>query len=148
MSLNVRSIKALTAMSWFEDRRIDPSIWIDYLEKEEGYVVFEAAANFLRRFGGLEGTMPPSLSPVEKVHFNPIKAAETIYRDKVVAYEQRVKERLVIVGESNNSHLTLMISESGRLFAGYDDYLFLLGDDELEGLNKLFSGAKFAQVGL
>lgn len=146
MGLNVRSIKALTTMSWSEDRRVDPSSWLDFLEKEEGYAIFEAAENFLRRFGGLEGTAPESLSSVEKVHFNPIKAAETIYRDRVIAYEERAKERLVIVGESNNSHLTLMISESGRLFAGYDDYLFLLGDDELEGLNKLFSGDKYAQV--
>ncbi len=146
MGLNVRSIKALTAISWSEDRRVDPSFWLDFLEKEEGYAIFEAAENFLRRFGGLEGTVPASLSSVEKVHFNPIKAAETIYRDRVITYEERVKERLVIVGESNNSHLTLMISESGRLFAGCDDYLFLLGDDELEGLNKLFSGDKYAQV--
>lgn len=146
MSLSVRSINALTAISWSEDRCVDPSSWLDFLEKEEGYAIFEAAENFLRRFGDLEGTVPESLSSVEKVHFNPIKAAETIYRERVITYEERVKERLVIVGESNNSHLTLMISESGRLFAGHDDYLFLLGDDELEGLNKLFSDDRYTQA--
>ena len=50
------SEKALTALyeaGWSEERQIDPTPYIEMLEKE-GNVAFPAVVDFLRRFGGLE----------------------------------------------------------------------------------------------
>lgn len=147
MEINDEAKKILHSMSWSDRRHNDPSIYAEAL-KEEGYDVFPEALSFFSRFGGLEGKKPASRVPnaYESIHFNPIKAASTIYRERVSAYEQRVNERLVVVGESNNRHFVILISESGRMFSAFDDDLFLLGENQSDGLNTLLGSNEVIRI--
>lgn len=43
-------------------------------------------------------------------------------------------------------HMTLLISETGRMLAGYNDGLFLLGNDAIEGLNALFENKETPRI--
>jgi hypothetical protein len=47
---------------------------------------------------------------------------------RVDNYSARAGTRLLPVGESHRGHLTLLIGEDGRWFAGYDDVFGLIGE--------------------
>lgn len=147
MRIDKQAFDILQSMSWSEARRIDPAPFIAALE-EEGYRVFPAAVSFIERFGGLSGKKPGYRihDSWKEIHFDPRRTIQNIYRERVVEYECRIGEPLVAVGESDNMHMTLLISETGRMLAGYDDELFLLGNDPIEGLNALFENKETPRI--
>ena len=134
-------------MSWSESRKVDPTPFVVALEKE-GYRVFPLALSFIENFGGLCGKKPGYRvnGSWKEVHFDPRRAIQNVYRERVVDYESRVGESLVLVGESDDMHMALLISETGRMLAGYDDELFLLGDDPIEGLNALLENKEALRI--
>jgi hypothetical protein len=135
----------LRQMHWSEDRTIDTHSYLRRLS-EDGYTLSPPVESFLECFGGLEGLMPAYVenTKLERIHFDPVEAIGNIYREKVATYEERVGEPLVAVGEAYNGHLTLMLSATGRMYGGYDDFLCLLGNSAAEAIVTLFErkGAK------
>jgi hypothetical protein len=147
MKIEKQALDILQSMSWSESRRIDPAPFVAALE-EEGYYVFPLAVSFIENFGGLSGKKPGYRiqESWKEVHFDPCRAIQNIYRERVVEYESRTGESLVTIGESDNMHMTLLISETGRMLAGYDDELFLLGNNPIEGLNALLGNKEVPTI--
>lgn len=139
MSMSEVSLKYLTDGGWDETRSVDISPYVEVLQAE-GYDVNSFARDFLTKFGGLE-LMQPAFrveNKLEKLHFNPIIASDRTFRDHVEAYEERVNESLVIIGEALNGHFLLMMSDTGKVYGSYDKYLTILGNDYSEALDSLF----------
>jgi hypothetical protein len=141
MKLSEKTKEILLRAGWDELRQINISEHVLFL-KSEGYTITESAKKFIAEFGDLEIIHPAYRVKNEndKTHFNPSVAANHIYYERVETYEQKIREKLVVVGEAFNEHLILMISESGKFFGAYDDYLTLLGNDTYEGINSICEG--------
>jgi hypothetical protein len=121
---------------WTQERKIDITKIVKYLEKE-GYVVFEIVRDFLSQFGGMHFEIPIIGLPVmEKFNFDAIEAASGIYIELVKTYEECTAERMIPVGE-NNFHYTFFMSESGKMYAGFDDILVFLGNNYEDALEVL-----------
>ena len=146
MKISGPAYKYLTTMGWSESRRVDSTQAISALE-DDGYRLFPAAHEFLASLSGLEGDMPSFRSGgTERIHFKPDSAILNIYRERVETYEQRVGESLVVIGEANNGHMVLLLSETGRMFGGNDDFLCELGSSMADGLRSLFEGREGIEV--
>lgn len=135
------AIEAVMKSGWTVDRKIS----IDHYEKalkDELYILNEHIAEFLSQFGALEVTIPAYRDPKKSdcFHLDPLRAINHIYRERVETYEEHVKESLVVIGEAYSEHLTLMMSESGKVYGAYDDYLTLLGCNGFEALESLCCG--------
>ena len=89
----------------------------------EGYVLNANVLEFIQNFANLELDIPAFRveGKTDKLHFNLIKACEGIYPEKVKEeYEPRVGEALVVLGQAYSEHLTLMFSQSGKIYGAYD----------------------------
>jgi hypothetical protein len=124
---------------WDPERRIDTTEIVKVLNNE-GYQVNHYALEVIEQFGNLEFQHPSFKikNQTEKMHFNPLRACDHIYREKVEEYESRIGESLVVIGEAYNEHLILMASDSGNIYGGYDDYLTLLGNSIEDALKAIF----------
>ncbi|MFI8709564.1 SUKH-3 domain-containing protein [Bacillus sp. NPDC077411] len=133
---------------WMSNRETDISPFTTILE-EEGYFVSEASQEFLKQFGGLVLNQPAFkiLNELEKLHFDPILICEHVYRERVETYEERVEEPLVVIGEAYNEQLILMMSPSGKIYGGYDDYLTILGDNYDEAFEALYHPKDTPEIG-
>jgi SUKH-3 immunity protein len=141
MKINYLARKNLMDAGWAEGRNIDISSYVDALIKD-GYVVPEKCEAFLKEFGGLSGSMNKYASRgwVTLFHFDPIVAIGNVYRDRFSEYEDIFGESITLVGESDNNHLALGISKSGKFLGGFDDDIFIFGESIEDGLNTLFCG--------
>ena len=147
MSLSETSKMYLAKAGWDSSRRVDISLYVEGLQAE-GYEVSSCAREFLTQFGGLELLQPAFRvkNKLDKLHFKPLIASTDIFREKVQSYEERVYEPLVVVGEAYNGYLTLMISETGKVYGGYDSFLTFLGSDYTEALDSLFLCRKTPEI--
>ncbi|MCE3605158.1 SUKH-3 domain-containing protein [Massilia sp. P8910] len=129
----------LRKMGWTEHRAADPAPFLACLVAE-GYALFPIVRPFLQRFGGLGGDMPAYrvAGAFDRIDFQPAHAISCTCRAQVTEYEARVHEKLVPIGMAYNRHMTLLLSQSGRLFGGYDDFLCLIGNDVPEAMTNLF----------
>ncbi len=105
-----------------------------------------AVADFIKRFGGIEIHFPhPSSTKMKEdcFHFNIAKAiAHTDTHWITCNYSDRVGENLYIVGEAFHSSMVLCMSETGRYYAGADEYLVYLGEDINAALESLYTGGQ------
>ncbi|WP_308613263.1 SUKH-3 domain-containing protein [Massilia mucilaginosa] len=58
----------------------------------------------------------------------------------------RVHEKLIVIGMAYNRYMTLMLSESGRMLGGYDDFLCLIGTDVQDGMSNLFDRRQMPEL--
>lgn len=61
-------------------------------------------------------------------------------------YEKRVGEPMVVIGETYNEQLVLLMSECGKIYAAFDDFLAKLGDSFYEALNTFCESMEPQQV--
>lgn len=141
MKINHLALENLKDVGWTEGRNVDISSYVEVLVKD-GYIVPEKCKDFLREFGGLSGKMNKYAGRgwVTLFHFDPIVAIGNVYRDRFSEYEDFVGETITLVGESDNNHIALGVSDSGKFLGGFDDDLFIFGENIAEGLNTLFCG--------
>ena len=133
MGLSQEVKQFLKKFGWSDERKIDIKKQKTFLENE-GYEVFESAQRFLSSFADIRFEIPLDH---DKVHFDPIKAASNIFIENIKFYEERTGEKMIPVGE-NSYHYTLLLSISGKMYAGFDDFLFLLGDDYESAIETLY----------
>jgi hypothetical protein len=147
MKISNTTLKFLEKSGWNSCRNIDITIYQEAHEAE-GYKLSNIAEEFLKQFGGIEIVHPAFRVPnaFDKTHFDPIKAIRAIYRGNVEEYEERVGESMVLIGEAYNRHLVLLMSESGKIYGAYDDYLTKLGDNSYEALNALCESKETPEV--
>ncbi|MDQ1834242.1 SUKH-3 domain-containing protein [Massilia scottii] len=137
----------LRKMGWTEHRAVDPAPFLACLVAD-GYELFPAARRFFQRFGGLGGDMPAYrvAGAVDRIDFHPAHAIRCTCRQQVSAYEARVHEKLVVIGMAYNEHMTLLLSDGGRILGGYDDFLCLIGNDVHDGISNLFDRRQMPEV--
>lgn len=136
-----KTLEYLKASGWREDRKIDSTMYIKAL-KEDGYEINEVVESFLSNYGGLEVSHPHHSEPtdMDKFHFNAKLATESCFPEVVEEYMERIGEKLVVVGRCSTEHMVVMISHSGRMYAGFDELLLKLGDNIEAGLVALCEG--------
>lgn len=135
MKISNKVIESLEKSGWDSHRNIDIAVYEQVFESE-GYKLSEPIVKFLKKFGGMEIIVSAFRIPndIDKIYFDPIKAINGIYRGNVGDYEERVGESMVVIGETYNEQLVILMSESGKSYAAFDNFLAKLGDNIYETL--------------
>lgn len=136
-----KTIEILKNGGWTEKREIDLSSYKLAIENG-GYIFTETLNEFLKSFGGLTVKHPHHQVPDVEDHFviDPILGISETFKETVDEYEIRVGEKLTIIGLAFRGHMVLMMSVSGKIFAGFDETLIKLGDTPQDGLDALCLG--------
>jgi hypothetical protein len=136
-----KTIEYLKKSGWSIDRNIDIEKYIISLE-DDGYEVNSLVCDFLRNYGGLEIRHPHTkiAEKTDNFHFNVTLATESYFPEVIEEYMERVNEKLVVVGECRSGHMVILLSHSGKMFAGYDEMLVKLGDCVEDALVTLCEG--------
>lgn len=138
MELSQSTKKILENAGWNSLRHIDIQPYQEALSLD-GYEISDKAKTFFAEFGGLELVHPAYRvsNEIDHTHFDPLRAISGICHERVETYEERIGEKLVVIGEGYNEQLVLLISESGRIFGAYDDFLTCLGNNTFEALDAI-----------
>ena len=153
MEITGRALHFLRKYGWSEERNVDISEYVNLLEKN-GYVVFDCVKEFLRNFGGLYLMPSTNWSEVYKkenkdgagydlracyVHFDVLVVPEA-HSDSSCnkRYEARIGEKLVPIGQTEKGYISLMMSETGRVFGVYEAYMGLYGNNYVEALETIY----------
>ena len=140
-------VEELEKSGWNSNRKIDTEE-INVTLNDEGYEISNNCIKFFEQFGMLEFEHPAFRvkDRNKSIHFNPLKACENIYRERVETYESRAGETLVVIGEAYDGNLTLMLSKSGKVYGSYDNFLTLLGDTIEVALENIFIGVETEEI--
>jgi len=139
MNITRRVTEKLLKSGWTSQRKINIEEILGILSSE-GYKAGKHTLSILENFGNLEFEHPAFRveNELQKLHFNPIQACENIYRENVEDYEKRVGESLVVIGEAYDGYMTMMVSETGKIYGGYDDDLSFFGNSLAEALEVIY----------
>ncbi|MCM1350510.1 MAG: SUKH-3 domain-containing protein [Prevotella sp.] len=153
MEITGRALHFLRKYGWSEERNVDISEYVKQLEKN-GYEVFDCVKDFLRSFGGLYLMPSTNWSEVYKkenkdgagydlrscyVHFDVLSVQEAYFESSYCErYEARIGEKLVPIGETEKGYISLMMSETGRVFGIYEGYMGLYGNNYVEALETIY----------
>ena len=134
-------LQCLKKNGWNNEKRNIDQI-IKYI-KQNGYEVNENLILFLERFDKFTFKFPLKKSR-DKVFFD---CEKMIAEDKEVAldYEESVGEQLIPIGEIGFYYL-IMISLSGKIYASFDGYLFLFGNNIYEMIENCYYGNKVEEI--
>ncbi|PJJ52908.1 SUKH-3 domain-containing protein [Hymenobacter chitinivorans] len=104
----------------------------------EGYPWLPVVEKFLSEFGGLRITFP-RYDGTDTFHFDAADAAAGIDVYWVQKnYAQRLgTDKLCVIGEAYGSHLLLFMSDTGKVYGGYDDILCFIassGEEAIEAI--------------
>jgi hypothetical protein len=137
----------LQQAGWSEDRCVDTSEYEKSLQSE-GYPLHEVVLDFLKRFGGLRVVYPHYRVKDEKDEFyiNPTVAVADIGSGWVEEYSERVGVPLCVIGQAFSYHMTVVMAQDGKVYAGYDDTLIHVGDSGTDAIEALCSGRNMSEV--
>ncbi|MGN9805040.1 SUKH-3 domain-containing protein [Micromonospora sp. L32] len=130
----------LTRSGWHPGRRVDVedvlSVW-----RQGGYRASSAAVEFVQEFNGLELAYPRYFPEdgVDGLSLDAVSGTRGISQSLVREYEERVHEELCPVGRAASGHMTLVIGPSGKVYAGYDKYLAVFGENWREALSNIIN---------
>jgi hypothetical protein len=125
---------------------VDSATHLKALE-EDGYSIHPLAAKFIGCFSDVEIACPAYRgNKDESLHFNPTAAIESVYRERIEVYEERVGQPLVPVGELYFSRVTLLLALDGKIYGGLDDELFLIGSDPYAALLNIFGNRTYEKI--
>ena len=145
LSQGVRDI--LISSNWNSTREIDINEYVNFLNKE-GYFISPNAKEFLKSFGGIRIKPQNCVDGFfTKFHFNPL-TSHNLSIDCVRSYEQKINEKLTLVGFSPESIIAILMSESGKFYGGTgeEDLLFFLGNNISEVIEELLNDGYGIQV--
>lgn len=161
MEITGRALYFLRKYGWSEERNVDISEYVALLEKN-GYEVFDCVKEFLRSFGGLYLMPSTNWSDVYKkenkdgagydlrscyVHFDVLSVQESYFESSYCErYEARIGEKLVPIGETEKGYISLMMSETGRVFGIYEAYMGLYGNNYVEALETIYWDRKPKEI--
>lgn len=145
--LSARTLELLHKAGWTPSRQVDVGPYEAALVAE-GYPVTSAVREFLKSFGGMQVEHPHGGDPeaTDRFHLDTARAVDGFEYDRVRAYELRVGEPLIVVGEAFSEHMIVMMSPSGRVYAAYDSVLIRLGETGCEALQTLCEGGATYEV--
>lgn len=142
--------RALISSGWIPGRTVDITPYIACWDRR-GILMNAAAMQFCREFGGLKIHHSPHVEIAgakysDFTFFDVVYAVDGISDRSLDEFSRLAQERLCPVG-SNRSHMTVMIAPSGKVFAGVDNYLFLVGSNPIEALTSICEGSAMYEVG-
>ncbi|WP_034260711.1 SUKH-3 domain-containing protein [Actinospica robiniae] len=137
--LGAAATARLTAAGWFPGRAVPVEPLLEPL-LEEDYEIPPVLRAFLRGYGGLEFDYPNPHCPEHRdtCGIDPQLAVDALFRTRVSLWEERVGAQLVPFGEA--SRLFLVMAADGRVWGGFDEFLFELGDSPEDALDGLCEG--------
>ena len=146
-SFSFNTEQVLIKSKWFKGRIIDISEYQRCLVAEN-YKLSSCVENFLAEFGGLKIEFLTQDQDSDNFHFDVCKAVAEIDPSWVFDdYTKRLlREKLCVVGQAYSNHMTLIMSEKGELFGGFDDLLWLVGKDSREAIEVLCTKNGFKEI--
>ena len=147
-TFSLLTLALLQRAGWSKDRHVDTSEYEKCL-KSEGYPVHAVVVDFLKSFGGLILVFPHPRVPQEDDEFyiNPTMAAEGIYPERVSEdYSPRVGAPLCAIGQVYSRHMTVIMDPNGKVYAGYDELLILVGDSGTDAIEAICSGRDMPEI--
>lgn len=140
-SLSKQTAECLYRSGWHPNRQSDATAFVKSLNAA-GFVVHQAAANFLTEYGGLCIKYPHAkvANREEEMHLNPLIVITHITPAAVNAYAKALGRKLTPIGEAARGYLTLMMDEDGKVYASYDDFFALVGSSGADAIEGLCSG--------
>lgn len=147
MSFSERTMKFLKEAGWTPERSKDTSLFRRKLT-DDGYSYPECVDEFLKSFGGLELRQPAFRVPnaYDTLHFDPFQASYRTFRERIETYEKRVGEPLTIIGEAYNGYLVLVMTPTGKVYGGYDNFLAIYGKDYEEAIENIYQCIKTPEI--
>lgn len=138
-----KTLTALKRAGWNEDRQVDTSEYIEFLQAR-GVPVHRPAIRLWECFGGLRVVHPHSRVPEAEDYFeiNPIQATRRTDVRNLRRFSERVETPLCIIGEAFRGNMVLLMDPTGRVYAGLDKLLKLVGSSGEEAIEALCSGQK------
>ena len=120
----------LEELGWYINRKVDlKDVRKHILAK--GYSWSNIIELFLIQFAFLEHS---------KVHFNVFKAENDIdpsWIQKV--YSNKIgKTEFCVIGQAYNNHMTLFMDTSGEIYGGFDESLYLIGNDYISAIENIY----------
>ncbi|HGE5783279.1 TPA: SUKH-3 domain-containing protein [Bacillus pseudomycoides] len=135
MEISNKTIEELKKAGWYEDRKIDISENVKFLE-ERGFEVFESAKKFVEEFGELRINVETLRSDGSKKiskHTTCIKEVIGVLDSLCFGLDDFIDDKVIPVGSLYNFEIDLYISESGRMFKS----IGWVGDNVLEALENV-----------
>jgi hypothetical protein len=142
-----KTLATLKRAGWHEDRHVDTSEYSEFL-RATGVPVHQQAIQFWENFGGLRVVHPHSRVPSAEDYFeiNPIQATRRTDIRNLRRFSERVGTPLCIIGEAFRGYMVLLMDATGRVYAGLDNLLKLVGSSGEEAIEALCSGQKLAPL--
>lgn len=147
--VNNNVTELLLKSGWFIDRNINIAEMEKYLN-ENGYVLYEPVKEFLKEFGLLKITFenPKNKKYLSTIEVDPkiLGIYNSIFNSIISSYGIHCRKKMVPVARLSQHSMTICISEDGKFYGGYDEWLLELGDDFYELLENLTTGVKITPV--
>lgn len=142
MAYSIKCEQCLLNAGWYSSRRIS-TLKFNFLLLFSGYKLTPYLDSFLTEFGGLKINYKTENGNVFLFHFNIYKAVRDFDIKWIKEdYLNRVNEKsLCVIGQAFSNHITLMLSDSGKIYGGYDENLFLIGINIHDSIEFLCSGS-------
>jgi len=146
-NLTPKTKAILERSGWYPDRKI-PTENFRMANESLGTQFFEVAELFLSSVGGLTLEYPHFANPsaFSNCCFDPIAACDRANIQRIRLYERHLNTPLCVIGEENHGYLTVLITKSGEIYAGYECDLITVGDTPAVALNNLCSGRELPVV--
>jgi hypothetical protein len=147
MEFSRPTMSVLREAGWQPGRQVDTTQYLHLLQSE-GYEPSRAVDDFLRDFGGIRVVFPRRNVPGqnEEFHFDPAIAAHHASPGWVKSYSARVGAQLCPIGEAGRGYMLLTMDPTGRVFAGYDDLLWKVGNTGRDAIEALSSERKLEAI--
>lgn len=140
-------VKALLEeQGWHEGRVIDVNEFKETILKE-GYTWIKSVEEFLKEFGELKISFTTGNNTISNLHFDLIKAVDDIFFEWTKVYSERIGNIEVCpIGQAFNDHLTILMDKTGKVYGGYDQSLFFIGNSGEEAIERICSNGELIEV--
>ena len=130
----------LKSGGWSDGRKSDISGDLLAL-KEEGYLLLEGVEEIFSSLGGLNIIFFHSKkSEEDSFRIDAVAAIAGIFKDTVQLYEEVSGEIMIPIGNVFSGHMTLMLGQSGAVYAGFDETFILIGKSFSEAIDNICKG--------
>jgi hypothetical protein len=140
-------MKCLEKAGWRLNRHVDTTRFEAAL-RERGLSVSAPAIEFLSEFGGLALRYPHfrAQGREDGCNFLADVAAAGAQEWRIQEYEMALGSRLTVIGRAFSDHMTVVMDEGGRVYAGFEDVLVNVGKSGADALNALCEGREVRTI--
>lgn len=144
---NSDTLVVLKDGGWFPGRNIDQSP-IEQKIKNNGFFAFQAVLDFLSEFEGLAFKfLNRKNNLTDDFSFKLDRVLEIEVPERLIEdYMPRTNEKLCVIGTCYREHFVLMLSDTGKMYGAYDDYLVLMGESTASALNAIVCDHEFVKI--